>query len=61
MLSLFFRYVFTGAEVYPESSDDEADNEDEEEDHDEPSSDPRIGSNDQPDEFETEPKPSLPE
>jgi len=55
------RYVFTGAEVYPESSDDEADNEDEEEDHDEPSSDPRIGSNDQPDEFETEPKPSLPE
>jgi len=49
------RYVFTGAEVYPESSDDEDD------DHDEPSSDPRTGSNDQPDEFEMEPKPRLPE
>ena len=53
--------MFTGAEVYPESSDDEADNEDEEDEHDEPSSDPRIGSNDQLDEFETEPKPRLPE
>jgi len=55
------RYVFTGAEVYPESSDDEADNEEEDDDHDEPSSDPRIGSNDQPDELDTEPKPRLPE
>jgi len=41
------RYVFTGAEVYPESSDDEVDNEDEE-DNEEPSSDPHNESSDQP-------------
>jgi len=47
------RYVFTGAEVYPESSDDEGDNEEEEEEHDEPSSDLHIDPTGQPDEFET--------
>jgi len=43
------RYVFTGAEVYPESSDEEVDNEDEE-DNEEPSSDPHNESSDQPQE-----------
>jgi len=52
------RYVFTGAEVYPDSSDDEADNEDEEEEND-GSSDPPIDSSDQPEEIET-PEPDLP-
>jgi len=50
------RYVFTGAEVYPESSDDEIDNEDDEEDG---RSEPPVDSSDQPDEIET-PEPLHP-
>jgi len=53
------RYVFTGAEVYPDSSDDEIDNEDEEEDG---RSEPPVDSSDQPDEIETpEPQHPVPE
>ena len=59
-LGLFFnlfRYVFTGAEVYPDSSDDEIDNEDDEEDG---RSEPPVDSSDHPDEIET-PEPQHPD
>jgi len=57
------RYAFTGAEVYPDSEDDEADNEDgEEEDNPDGSSDPPADSSDQPDaEVTPESQPSVSE
>jgi hypothetical protein len=53
---MFFRYVFTGAEVYPDSSDDEIDNDDDEDDG---RSSPPVDFSDQPDEVET-PEPQNP-
>ena len=59
MLEVSFRYVFTGAEVYPDSSDDEDDNDDEDNNPD-ATSEPPADSSDQLEAIETsEPLPLV--
>ena len=57
MLEVSFRYVFTGAEVYPDSSDDEDDNDNEDEDNNpDGPSDPPADSSEQIEEAIQTPK-----